>query len=819
MSEFGSCFHCGEPMPRGERRTVLIKGEQQPVCCAGCEAVATLIHSSGLDGYYRIRTEPAPRPEEAAASGPDEWDAFDRQQVQESFLRPVDDELSEANLLVQNMNCPACAWLIEHSLRRLDGVEEMEVNPASGRALLRFRPERIAISQLMRTMAQLGYRPHPATGSESIAVEERRTALKRLAVAGFGMMQVSTFAVSVWFGAFQGIDPVFRDYLNAVSWLVATPVLLYSGRPFFQGALRDLRARRVGMDVPIALGMALAYLASIWNTLIGHDRVYFDSVTMFVFFLLVGRYVEMTARHKAAHSTEALAQLIPPIARRMEDGEEVRVAATELAVGDIVAVAPGEAVPADGEIIWGESRLDESMLTGESKPLHRGQGETVIAGSINVSHPIRLRVERVGQDMVLSTIGRLLERAQAQRPRLAHAADWIAGRFVVAVLFIAGAVFAFWWPSDPQLALQAALAVLVVSCPCALGLATPSALVAGTDRLAKEGLLVARADALETLAKTTHVVFDKTGTLTTGAVSVDETVLLNLSDPDEAMYLAGALERHSAHPIAHAFAQVETPYQAEQVEAHPAGGLEGWIDGRRLRIGTADFVAAISQAAPAVIPQDQASWVVLGNDSGPLAMFRLLDDIRPEAEQTLNKLRRLGIHVEIASGDRAEPVAAVADRLGIAQHASRMSPADKLERIRALQRAGAVVAVVGDGINDAPVLAGADVSIAMGSGTALAQTSAAMVLLGDSLRPVASGVAIARKTARVVRQNLGWALLYNILALPLAASGWLHPWMAALGMSISSLVVVINAMQLNRKRALALAPENGSRPLAAGEVF
>lgn len=822
MNELGSCFHCGEPIPRGERRSVLINGEEKPVCCAGCEAVATLIHSAGLDGYYRIRTMPAPRPEDGLiAEGPDEWDVFDREPVQKGFLRRLDAEVSEANLLVQNMNCPACAWLIEHSLRRLDGVEDLQVNPASGRALLRFRSDRIAVSQLMRAIARLGYRPYPAANFKSAAQEERRTALKRLAVAGFGMMQVSTYAVSVWFGAFQGIDPVYRDYLNAISWLVTTPVMLYSGFPFFQGALRDLKARRVGMDVPIALGIVLAYLASVWNALQGLDRVYFDSVTMFIFFLLVGRYIEMAARHKAIHSTEALAQLIPPIARRIDNGEEVRVAAAELAVGDIVAVAPGEAVPADGEVVWGESRFDESMLTGESRPLRRGVGDAVIAGSVNTgNHPIRFRVERTGDDMVLSTIGRLLERAQAQRPRLAHAADRIAGHFVVAVLFIAAAVYAYWWPSDPQLALQAALAVLVVSCPCALGLATPSALVAGTDRLAKEGLLVARSDALETLAKVTHVVFDKTGTLTTGAVTIDRIVPLGSTDPVQALQLATALERHSAHPIAHAFVQQETPYQADRVETRAGGGLEGWIGGRRLRIGTPVFVAELSGTEPVALPEDQASWVVLGDESGPLAMFRLFDDIRPEAEQTLARLRRLGLQVEIASGDRLEPVAAVAKRLGITQYAAAMTPADKLERIKALQRAGAVVAVVGDGINDAPVLAGADVSIAMGSGTALAQTSAAMVLLSDSLRPVAGGVDIARRTARVVRQNLGWALLYNVLALPLAASGWLHPWMAALGMSLSSVVVVVNAMQLARKRSRPHSTEpDDARSLTTGEAF
>jgi Cu2+-exporting ATPase len=785
-------------MPRGERRSVLVSGEQHPVCCAGCEAVATLIHSSGLDGYYKIRDMPAPRPD-SPDSGPDEWDAFDRVQVQENFLRTLDDGACEAAIAIQNINCPACAWLIEHSLNRIDGVEEITVNPASGRALLRFQPDRAPLSQLMRTIARLGYKPHPTGAGESAAVEERRTALKRLAVAGFGMMQVSTFAVSVWFGAFQGIDPVYRDFLNAVSWLVATPVLLYSGRPFFQGALRDLQARRVGMDVPVALGMAIAYIASIWNALIGSDRVYFDSVTMFVFFLLIGRYVEMAARHKAAHPTDALAQLIPPTARRLHDNVETRVAVAELLPGDIVAVAQGEAVPADGVVVWGDARLDESMLTGESEPQRRSLGATVIAGSINVSHPFQLRVERLGQDTVLSTIGRLLDRAQAQRPRLAHAADWIAGHFVVAVLFVAVGVFAFWWPSDPELALQAMLAVLVVSCPCALGLATPSALVAGTDRLAQDGLLVARADALETLAKVTHVVFDKTGTLTTGAIIIDRVVMLSDADEDSARQLASALERHSLHPIARAFTDIDTSFQAEAVESHPGGGLEGRIDGRLLRLGTPDFVAAISDTAPIVPPADSASWIALGDEQGAFALFRLIDRIRPEAEATIGKLRRMGLCIEIASGDQAEPVQAVAERLGIDHYAARLTPADKLDRIRSLQAEGAIVAVVGDGVNDAPVLAGADVSIALGSGTALAQTSAAMILLGDSLRPVANGIVIARRTSRVIRQNLGWALLYNILALPLAAGGWLHPWMAALGMSLSSLIVVLNAMQLNRR--------------------
>ena len=818
MSEVSTCFHCGDPIPAGETRSVVIDGSPRPVCCAGCEAVASLIAGSGLENFYRYRTGPSARPQDPS-DGPDEWDAFDRPRVQQSFVRELSGGQREAALLIENLSCAACAWLIDHCLRRLPGVAEVTVNPASGRALIRFDPAQVQVSTLMRNLARLGYRPHPvgAGQAESAAQRERHAALKRLVVAGFGMMQVMMFAVGLYFGAFTGIDEVYQELLRWVSWAMATPVLFYSAWPFYKGALRDLQARRVGMDVPVALGMTIAYLASCWQTLTRGHEVYFDSVTMFVFFLLVGRYVEMAARHKAAAATDVLTALIPPTARRVIDGAEERVAVEELEIGDVVAVRAGETVPADGRIVWGQSRFDESMLTGESLPQARGLGDTVVAGSLNVANPIQLRVEQTGQNTVLSTIGRLLDRAQAERPRLARVADWIAGRFVIGVLLIAAAVAAYWLPRSPEMALLTTVAVLVVSCPCALGLATPVALVAATSRLTREGLLTVRGDALENLAKVTHVVFDKTGTLTEGRIAVDEVRPLGALDADRCLRLAAALERHSEHPIAKAFTEIETDDRAEDVVVTAGAGLEGIIDGRRLRIGTAEFVAALSGAPLPAADQGGDSWIALGDERGVLALMRLADRVRPDTKAVLDELRGLGLHLEIASGDSHEAVSALAQRLGIRRFSARMTPADKLTRIRELQAAGAVVLMVGDGINDAPVLAGADVSAAMGSGTALAQTSAAMVLLGESLTPLVQGVRTARMTTRIIRENIGWALSYNATTIPLAAIGVLTPWMAAIGMSVSSLVVVINAMRLSRRRRTEVCPP-AALPGAVSEV-
>jgi Cu2+-exporting ATPase len=799
----GSCFHCGEALPATGVRFVAVQGRQQPMCCPGCEAAALLIQGAGLADYYRFRSTSSSRPESDAG----EWAAYDRAEAQRELVTALPDGGCEAMFAVAGLRCAACAWLIERALGDVPGVQSARVNPATGRLQLRWRPAQARLGALLQRLAQLGYRPQPldAAGHGSAWLAERRTALKRLAVAGLGMMQVMMNAVAVYIGNAQDMTGDFRGFLNATSLLITVPVLFYAARPFFDGAWRSLAARRPGMDLPVALALLIAFTASVWNTLTGEGlagagEVYFDSVAMFTFFLLLGRYAEMQARHRAAGIADALARALPATVQRERDGARETVARHELSPGDVVWVPAGGAVPADGLILDGRTRVDESLLTGESQPAVRGPGDALAAGSINVGQPLRLSVTRCGAATRLSHIARLLLRAQSERPVLAQQADRIASGFVSAVLLAAVATFAAWWHWQPAGAFAATLAVLVVSCPCALSLATPVALTAASNRLARLGLLTTRTDALEVLTRASDIVLDKTGTLTTGRSALLSVEALGNLPAAECESLAAALEQHSEHPIARAFAGRPFRHRAGNVHIHKGEGVEGRVDGRRLRIGRATFAAALSGRA-----QADTAGICLGDEQGLLARFELGDPQRPGAAAVVGELARAGLLVHIASGDAAPAVARAARDFGIGDWHARMTPEDKLAFIRALQRQGRVVAVVGDGINDAPVLAGADVSIALDSGSALAQSSADFVLLGDSLAPVMAGFETARRTRAVVRQNLGWALAYNLTALPFAALGFVPPWLAAIGMSASSLLVVANAMRLSRVRTTAAA--------------
>ncbi len=553
----------------------------------------------------------------------------------------------------------------------------------------------------------------------------------------------------------------------------------------------------------------------------GHGEVYFDSVTMFVFFLGLGRYVEMIARHRAGSVADALARLAPVTARRLRGGQVQDVQAVELAVGDELLVRTGEVFAADGVVLEGEGRVDESMLTGESAAIAKPPGTLVHQGTQNLAAPLKVRVAAVAGNTVLSGIVALLERAQAERPRLAKAADRAAAWFLSRILVGAAIVFAVWWYVDPSRAFSATLAVLVVTCPCALSLATPTALAAATAALARRGVLVAHTDAIEALSKATHVLWDKTGTLTKGLVRVEEVRPLAELSAAQALAWAGALEQMSEHPIGRAFLASGQPAAAASgVEVHAGRGLEGQVEGRLLRIGTRAFAAELqtdqSGGPPSAgVPGGDAaeeSWVYLGSEQGLLAAFRLTDPLRPEARDCVAGLAALELRSEIASGDEAATVARVAARCGIDTHAARLAPADKLARLKQLQAEGAVVVAVGDGINDAPLLRGADVAIAMGRGSALAQTSADLILVRDSLEDLPHTVLLARRTQRVIRQNLAWSIGYNLAALPLAALGFVPPWLAAIGMSLSSVVVVLNAMRLSRGSSARRRPEWPATP-------
>jgi len=867
------CFHCG--LPTGAARDALraeVGGMSRAFCCAGCLALAQALDQAGfahlyggefrfgrpLDGAARARLEPV-------------WQAYDTEELRARFVRRLDgatearpeerpqqrpeerpqqrpQERFEITLAPENIRCAACAWLIEQKLAQLPGVETAVANLATRRVLVRWRGRALTVAALLGALADIGYTACPFEFSAADRQDSaaRRGLLMRLAVAMLGMMQVMMYAWPVY--THEGT--IAATHLRLLQWAslaLTLPVIVYSAAPIFAGAWRSLRQRHVGMDVPVALGLAAAFGASLLATVRGTGEVYYDSVTMFVALLLLARYLELRVRQASRSGAEMLARQLPATCEQLfPDGTVRRVPVARLAPGDRVRVRAGEIVPADGEILEGSSDLDESMLSGESRPVPRGPGQAVLAGCYNASSPLVIAVRRVGAGTRLAEIVALLERALSDKPRLAVIADRVAAWFVAALLLIAAAVGPLWWAIAPERALMVTVAVLVVSCPCALSLATPAALAAAGAALSRRGVLLTRGHALETLAGVTDVVLDKTGTLTEGRFAVANVIALGKLAQGDCLALAAALCRGGEHPVARALvAAAECAASPGGVSGSTAGGLnfeprltqlrnrpgqgvEALLDGRPIRVGRRDFVEALvppvlvpptlvppAPDTPALVPSDRAgndaaldalrrhlhdgaSPVWLGDEGGLLAVFVLSDTERAQAANLLARMRALGLRCHLVSGDSQPTVRWWARHFGIEAAHGRVSPEGKRDYVAALQRDGAVVLAIGDGINDGPVLAQAQVSIALGSGAPLAQVGADAVLTHDGIADIATALAIARRARAVIRQNLGWAFAYNVVAIPLAASGHVTAWMAGVGMSLSSLLVVANAWRLLR---------------------
>ncbi|MEJ2361932.1 MAG: heavy metal translocating P-type ATPase [Gammaproteobacteria bacterium] len=806
MTDSTSCFHCGLPVPKGSHYAVEIDGVSQPMCCPGCQAVAQAIMDNGLGDYYRYRTEQSPMARQLVPEALKNLELYDRPDIQKSFVT-TSGELREASLILEGIVCAACVWLSEHHIMQLAGVVSFSVNYATHRAQVKWDNNQISLSQILKAISDIGYLAHPLDPNrqEQVYKREKSVALRRLAVAGVGAMQVMMIAVALYASGENGMDPNLKLFLRWVSLLIAAPVILYAAKPFFIGFWRDIKLRRLGMDVPVALAVGAAFAASAWATISRSGEIYFDSVTMFTFFLLAGRFLEMGARHRAGAAAEELVKLIPAMASRETTDQQLEaVPVSELQPGDIVLIKPGESIPADGVSLGGASSVDESLLTGESLPVRKQAGDQLVGGSVNIDSSLRMRVEHVGQDTVLASIQRLLDRAQSEKPRLAELADRVAGYFVGALLVVALGVGAYWWHINPDQAFWIVISMLVVTCPCALSLATPVALTAATGRLTRSGILTTRGHALETLARVTDVVFDKTGTLTRGRLTLEHISPLTDMSAESCLRIAMSLERVSEHPLAKAILAHQPDLNvvtAEQTRSIPGQGLTGTVDGQAYAIGNPEFIARhLGKAVTLQVPD--RTTVMLANAREVLAVFGFSDQLRPGAADVIAALDRLGCRVHLFSGDRETVVASTASELGIGHAVGGMTPADKLAQLHALQNAGAVVAMVGDGVNDAPVLAGAQVSLAMGSGTQIAQASADMVLLSEDLGQLVDAVRTARQTRQIIRENLAWAVIYNLVALPLAAAGWVAPWMAAIGMSVSSLLVVLNALRLTRRSAL-----------------
>lgn len=794
MTGAKTCFHCALPVPADCDLIVDIDGDRRSVCCNGCKAVAELIRDAGMSRYYTMRDAPEPgvgRPSEVAA----EWQVFDRDDMLAAFAELSVDN-AEATVYIGGMYCAACSWLIETTLSRLPGIETAEVSPLTHRLRVRWRRSGASFASILATLADLGYQPQPLAPENTTRPEllEQRMALKRLLVASLGMMQVMMFAVALYAGEFQGIDQEMQRFLRLVSFVVTTPVVFYAARPFFAAAWRGVVARRPGMDLPVSIAVGSAYTASVYATFTNGASVWFDSVSMFVFFLTLGRFLEMRARHRSMDRSVALSSLLPNTATRMNGEDRSVVPVSQLLVGDRVLIRAGDAIPADGIIENGKTSVDEALLTGEARPRARVTGDTIAAGSVNLDGLIEMRVTRTGSDTTLGTISRMSERARYTRPAFVMLADRIASYIVVALLVVAAGVAVYWYFVAPERAFVITLSVLVVTCPCALALATPAAFAAAGSRLSQLQLLVTNGNAIEALSRATTVMFDKTGTLTRGLPRIAAVLVLDESMTEQdCRLIAAALETASAHPLAQAFAMSATLPQVSEQHVEIGQGVCGCIDGRRWRLGSAPFVGG-----GVVVEESTATQVFLGVDDAVVAWFDVEDELRPHVAETLEQLGGLGLKTALVSGDNKGAVEDLAKRLGITDFYFECSPQRKLEIIKAAQQNGERVVMVGDGINDAPILAGADTSIAPAHGALLAQTSADVIMLGDSLDPLTTAIRMSGKTMRIVRQNLAWAIVYNALALPLAAAGLVPPWLAAIGMSASSLIVVLNALRLSR---------------------
>ena len=799
-----SCFHCGESLPAGQRWSAKIDGKDQPMCCPGCKAVAETIVASGLKDYYRHRTElpqlsPAEEDDEAITAR-ESLALYDSDALQQQFVAR-DENDREATLIIDGISCAACAWLIEHRMSQLRGVERATLNLSNHRLVVRWNADDILLSQIFEAIYRLGYKAAPFSATEDDAMRERegKRAIRRLAVAGIGMMQVMMLAVPLY----AGMAEQYEIFMRFASMILTLPVVLYSARPFFDAAIRDLKARHLTMDVPVSLAIILAFCASIWSTFNQGIEVYFDSVCMFTFLLLLGRFLEMRARHRMGKAGNNLMTLLPNVALKKTDSGEEIIAAEDIRPGDLLTLRPGYPIPADGEVVEGHSTVDESALTGEYMPLTKTPGDKLIGGTMNVESPLQMKVTATGADAQLSTIVRLMDRAQQEKPKVALLADSIASRFVAAVLIVSASVFGYWMFQGNDHAFFIALSVLVVTCPCALSLATPTTLTAATTALREQGLLISKGHVLETLQTVNRVVFDKTGTLTLGHLTLTQVINLNNSDDaggndDTTNHLSSivaSLEQHASHPIAKAFRRFDI-LDTDDIQHHPSQGVSGSVEGRPYRFGRADFAWGDTLIPPA---SDSGQWLLLADESAPLAWFQLNDTVRRSAAPLISQLQARGIEIALLTGDPSASARQVGETLGISDIRNGLSPEDKLAIVRNWQAEGDKVLMVGDGINDVPVLAGADVSLAVNEATDLAKTNADTLLTNGRLEVIADALTVAGKTRNVIRQNITWALLYNLIALPLAAAGMVPPWAAAIGMSFSSLLVVLNALRLTRR--------------------
>ncbi|WP_289047243.1 heavy metal translocating P-type ATPase [uncultured Psychrobacter sp.] len=910
----GHCFHCGDPVPEPPFHTDIL-GQSREMCCMGCQLASQSIVEAGLEQYYLDRSEI-----NRTASLPTQLtrlEAYDHDEIKSQFVY-AQDGMSVAELSVNNLRCAACTWLIESRLDELDGISQCQVNLTNQRMRVIWDEDKLPISRILGVINEIGYeaKPYRQDTHEAMLARHNSQMLLRLGIAALGSMQAMMYAVAIYFGEYSDMLIFQRDFLRWVSLFVSTPVFFYAGVPFFTSAWSAIRARQVNMDVPVSIALVVTFFASLYATITGQGETYFDSVSMFIFFLLAGRYIEHNARLKAATMANDLVVVEPVLVQKTAEDKDAaarilqlieqntlnntvfdndvlsdnnteqvlnpnnnlttngttttaktmpnfkqsmdaniqqltsriaqdwqqanhkpsNIAQTEavpekrqmvtahsLQVGDIIMVEAGSEIISDGILLSSTATVSQSLLTGEGDLIIKTQGDYIVGGAQNDSQPFEMLVTALPEDSQIGLIDRLMNRAMSEKPKLAQQADKLARWFVARILVLSALVFIGWYIVDPSQAIWATVAVLVATCPCALSLATPIALTVATNRLASYGFLTTRGHTLQTLAEITHVAFDKTGTLTYGKPNLlnierltsNDTTAASNEEKDKLLAIAAALEVGSRHPIAHAL--LTAAYQlhlpaTQALQYYPAGGVEAMIDGVLYRIGHVDFALdrtghaanadndliidlATHRASSAVVLSCQNSQ---SNAWQALAGFYFNDKVRDSAPSMLAALKKSGIEPVMLTGDPSPQALVMAEELGMKAAYNGLSPTDKVNHIQALQAKGAVVLMVGDGINDAPVLAAADVSTSIAGAADLAQVSSDSIILNGQIEAITAAKRIADKTKRIIKQNLRWALIYNSSVLIPAALGYVPPWLAAIGMSLSSLFVVLNALRLKR---------------------
>lgn len=788
MSE--CCYHCELPLEQTVYYTEVM-GATRKMCCPGCQAVAEAIVSNGLQDYYRFRTEPGEKADIDILQSLQALEVYDEASVQEEFV--LDQGANkQIQLSIEGISCAACGWLIEKALSKTPGIQQVAVNVAARRALISWKNDTINLSQILQRIEKIGYKASPfqADQQELLYQKEQKRYLKRLGLAGLMTMQVMMLAIGLYFGFFGSLDNATLHYFHWVSLLLTTPVVLYAGAGFYSSAFKALSNKSLNMDVPISVAVWLTFLASGWSTFQGQTVAYYESVCMFIFLLLISRYLEHNGRHKATLASANMLKHIPLTANVVvETGEIQSALAKKLNVGDRVLVKNGELIPIDGTVISGQAWVDESMLSGEFAPLDKTIGSRVYGGTLNQQGSIEIEVAAPFKNALINQIVRMQEQALADKPAIASMADKLAQYFVFVVLVVSAATFAYWQYQSPNDALWITVSVLVATCPCALGLATPSALSCAMARLNRLGVLLKKGDLLEVLTQIDTLMLDKTGTLTEGHFSLDRQICLTEQyNKKQLLAMAAALEQHSEHPLSKVFTPHFDGLQANDVEVVTGGGIKGNLDGQSLWIGSAHFVPVT------VPPAHRQASVFLSTRRDLLAVFYVSDQIKSDADSLFEALPKL--KVQLLSGDSLANVRQVADTLGIADYLATQRPQDKLHHIQQLQDQGHKVMMMGDGVNDAPVLAAANVSVAVTNASDIAKNAADILLLNTGLKALPELLSVAKGCKQKIKQNFAWALGYNLLVLPLAVCGLLSPWLAVIGMSLSSIIVVTNSSRL-----------------------